>query len=170
MRSTGEVLGLADSFGLAFFKAEEAAQAMLPIGGTVLMSIAEKDDLVAQVGKGLADLGLKIRATEGTWKFLQEHGVPCERIYKLGEGRPDIADEIMNRQIQLVINTPVGRRAQTDDSYIRKAAIKYKVPYITTMAAAYATVQGIAASLKGRGEVRSLQEYHALLGEPGAPR
>ncbi|MFH1085596.1 MAG: carbamoyl-phosphate synthase large subunit, partial [Chloroflexota bacterium] len=168
MRSTGEVLGLADSFGLAFFKAEEATTPVLPIEGTVLISVAEKDALVVQVGQGLADLGFKIRATEGTHKYLSEHGVPCERIHKLGEGRPDIADEIMNRKIQLVINTPVGRRAQDDDSYIRKAAIRYKVPYITTMAAACATVQGITASLKGRGEVRSLQEYHALIGGPAA--
>jgi carbamoyl-phosphate synthase large subunit len=164
MRSTGEVLGLADSFGLAFHKSQEAAQPPLPAEGTVLMSIAEKTEQVAEIGRGFAELGFKIRATTGTHRYLAEHGVPSERIWKLTEGRPNIVDEIVNGQIDLVINTPIGRRSQIDDSYIRKAAIKYKVPYITTLAAATATVTGIAEGRKGHGQVRPLQSYHADIG------
>ena len=164
MRSTGEVLGLADSFGLAFYKAQEAAQPPLPTEGTVLISVAHKNEAVVQAGQGFAELGFKIRATEGTHRFLSEHGIPSEKIWKLHEGRPNIADEIVNKHIQLVINTPIGRLSQIDDSYIRKAAIKYKVPYITTLAAALATVKGIAASQKSHGGVKSLQSYHKDIG------
>ncbi len=160
MRSTGEVLGMADSFGQAFFKAEEAAQAALPTSGTVLLSLADKNETVAKIGKEFAKLGFRIKATRGTHEFLAEHGVKAEVIDKLHEGRPNITDEIMNKQIQLVINTPIGKRGQYDDSYIRKTAIKYKVPYITTLAAAEAAVKGIAASQKGKGGVKSLQSYH----------
>jgi carbamoyl-phosphate synthase large subunit len=161
MRSTGEVLGMASSFGLAFFKAQEAVQPPLPIEGTVLISVADKDDQVVQVGAEFVRLGFKIMATNGTHRYLAEHGVPSERVNKLTEGRPHIVDEIMNRKIQLVINTPIGRRSQIDDSYIRKTAIRYKIPYVTTLAAALASVKGIAASRSGRGSVRSLQSYHA---------
>jgi carbamoyl-phosphate synthase large subunit len=162
MRSTGEVLGMADSFGLAFFKAEEATKPELPTEGTVLISVTEKNSTLAEIGKEFVKLGFKIKATRGTHAYLTEHGVPSEPINKLMEGRPNITDAIMNKQIQLVINTPAGRRSQTDDSYIRKTAIKYKVPYITTLAAAVASVKGIAAARrKGRGGVKSLQSYHA---------
>jgi len=161
MRSTGEVLGLADSFGMAFFKAEEAATPALPAKGTVLISVAEKNDAVVEIGRAFVQLGFSIRATEGTHRFLAEHGVPSERIWKLQEGRPNIVDEIMNRNIHLVINTPIGKLSQIDDSYIRKAAIKYKVPYVTTLAAALASAKGIEASQKGGGAVKSLQRYHA---------
>jgi carbamoyl-phosphate synthase large subunit len=160
MRSTGEVLGMASSYGLAFFKAEEAAQPSLPTEGTVLISVAEKDDCILQVGQEFARLGFRIRATEGTHRFLSAHGVPSEPIAKLNEGRPNILDEIMNKNIQLVINTPSGKRGQGDGSSIRKAAIKYRVPYITTPAAALASVHGIAASRNGRSGVRALQDYH----------
>jgi len=160
MRSTGEVLGMADSFGQAFFKAEEAAQAALPTSGTGLLSLADKNETGAKIGKEFAKLGFRIKATRGTHEFLAEHGVKAEVIDKLHEGRPNITDEIMNKQIQLVINTPIGKRGQYDDSYIRKTAIKYKVPYITTLAAAEAAVKGIAASQKGKGGVKSLQSYH----------
>jgi carbamoyl-phosphate synthase large subunit len=160
MRSTGEVLGMATSYGLAFFKAQEAVQPSLPTEGTVLISVAEKDDCILQVGQEFARLGFRIRATEGTHRFLSEHGIPSEPIAKLNEGRPNILDEIMNKNIQLVINTPSGKRGQGDGSSIRKAAIKYRVPYITTPAAALASVHGIAASRNGRGGVRSLQDYH----------
>ncbi|MBC7234361.1 MAG: carbamoyl-phosphate synthase large subunit [Chloroflexi bacterium] len=168
MRSTGEVLGLADSFGLAFFKAQEAAQPPLPLQGTVLISVAEKTEALVEIARGFVELGFKIRATEGTHRFLSQHGIPSEQIWKLYEGRPNIVDEIVNKQINLVINTPIGRRSQIDDSYIRKAAIKYKVPYITTLAAAAASVKGIAASRKGLGEVKSLQDYHADIGRQPA--
>jgi len=161
MRSTGEVLGLADSFGLAFYKAQEGAKATLPTEGTVLMSVAEKDDAVLRAGRKFADLGFRILATEGTCRFLTAGGVPAEGIRKLHEGRPNITDAIMNREIHLVINTPIGKRSQYDDSYIRKAAIKYNVPYITTIAAALAAAEGIAAQRAGRRVTRSLQAYHA---------
>ena len=161
MRSTGEVLGLSsDSFGLAFFKAEEAAQAVLPLEGTVLLSLAEKNSVALQVGHEFARLGFKIKATEGTHKFLAEHDIQSELIRKMHEGRPNIVDGIMNKDIQLVINTPIGKRGQYDDSYIRKAAIQHKIPYVTTLAAAIASAKGIAASRKGYGGVKSLQSYH----------
>ncbi len=162
MRSTGEVLGMADNFGLAFFKAEEAASSALPREGTVLMSLVEKTGVALEVGQAFVKLGFRITATEGTHAFFAQHGVACERINKLMEGRPNIADGIMNKEIQLVINTPAGKKSVTDDSYIRKTAIKYKVPYITTLAAARAAVKGIeAAQASGKGGVKSLQEYHA---------
>ncbi|MEW6444345.1 MAG: carbamoyl-phosphate synthase large subunit [bacterium] len=161
MRSTGEVLGMADSFGLAFFKSQEGAQQRLPTEGTVLLTVAERDrPAVLEVAQLFQKLGFKIKATEGTQLFLDRHGVPSERILKLHEGRPNIVDGITNKEIQLVINTPSGRRGQYDDSYIRKTAIKHKVPYITTLAAAVAAAKGIAAFQKGRGKVKSLQRYH----------
>ncbi|MBN2559635.1 MAG: carbamoyl-phosphate synthase large subunit, partial [Phycisphaerae bacterium] len=161
MRSTGEVLGIADSFGLAFFKAEEAAQGTLPLEGTVLISLAQKGKTALEVGREFAKLGFRIKATDGTQKFFAEHGIPCERIFKIYEDRPNIVDEIMNKNIQLVINTPIGKRSQHDDSYIRKTAIKHKVPYVTTLAAALASAKGIAAAKKGKAGVKSLQQYHA---------
>jgi carbamoyl-phosphate synthase large subunit len=164
MRSTGEVLGLADSFGLAFYKSQEGAKQCLPAEGTVLISVAERDrPAVLRAAQKFAGLGFRILATEGTHKFLTGQGVAAERIFKLHEGRPNILDALANRQIHLVVNTPIGRRSQIDDSYIRKAAIKYKVPYITTLAAAEAAAEGIAAFRKGGSTVRSLQDYHAAL-------
>ncbi len=162
MKSTGEVLGIAKSFGLAYFKAEEAAQPSLPMDGTVLITVSDHDrPSVFEVAKRFADLGFKIKATAGTHQFLASRGVVAETILKMHEGRPNIVDAIKNREIQLVINTPVGKMSQYDDSYIRKTAIKYKVPYITTLAAALAAAKGIAAYREGGGEVRSLQSYHA---------
>ena len=161
MRSTGEVLGMAPSFGLAFFKAEEAAKPPLPTEGTVLISVTERDDAIIQFAREFVNQGFRVLATRGTQKFLSEAGVKAELINKLQEGRPHIVDAITNKEIQLVINTPAGKKSVWDDSYIRKAAIKYKVPYITTIAAAVAAAKGIAATRKGRGGVKSLQEYHA---------
>ncbi|MFC1898962.1 carbamoyl-phosphate synthase large subunit [Chloroflexota bacterium] len=162
MRSTGEVLGLADSFGLAYFKAEQAAQQLLPTEGAVLITVAEKDRAVlTEIAKQFIELGFKIVATEGTHEFLGEHGITTESILKRHEGRPNIVDGIMNGNIQLVINTPIGKLSQHDDSYIRKTAIKYKVPYITTLSAADATAKGIDAFRKGKSVVKPLQSYHA---------
>jgi len=161
MRSTGEVLGIASSFGLAFFKAEEAAQQLLPVSGTVLLTVVSKDALLLDVARQLTELGFKLKATGGTHEFLASQGIDSDFILKMYEGRPNIVDAIMNGEIQLVINTPVGKLSQYDDSYIRKAAIKYKVPYITTIAAAAAAVKGIAAYRTGKSGVRSLQSYHA---------
>jgi len=162
MRSTGEVLGMADTYGLAFFRAQEAASSTLPHEGTVLLTVSEHDRHGAlEVARRFIELGFRIRATEGTRAFLAEHGLDAELILKVHEGRPNIADAIRNREINLVVNTPAGRLSIHDDSYIRKAAIQYKVPYITTTAAAIAAAKGIAARRGGKGEMRSLQEYHA---------
>jgi carbamoyl-phosphate synthase large subunit len=162
MRSTGEVLGMADSFGLAFYKAQDAAKQTLPMEGTVLITIADRDrSSIVEAARQFASLGFKIKATAGTHKFLAEHSIPTELILKMHEGRPNIVDAIKNREIQLVINTPSGRLSKYDDSYIRKAAIKYKVPYITTAAAAIAAARGIAARRQRACRARSLQSYHA---------
>jgi len=162
MRSTGEVLGMADSFGLAFYKAQEATQLPLPSEGTVLITVSEEDKPSAlPVAKQFKDIGFNIKATKGTCQFLSSHGIESESILKMHEGRPNILDSIKNGEIKLVVNTPSGRQSKHDDSYIRKAAIKYKIPYITTVAAAAATVKGIAAFQKKRGQVKSLQSYHA---------
>ena len=162
MRSTGEVLGMADSFELAFYKAQEAAQQQLPQEGTVLLSVTDPDKKEAlEVAGEFAKLGFKLRATEGTQQYLAAHGVDCEKILKMHAGRPNIVDAIKNGEIQLVINTPIGKRGVTDDSYIRKTAIKYKIPYMTTMAAAKAAAKGIAAHRHKEAGVFSLQRYHA---------
>ncbi len=161
MRSTGEVLGMAASPGLAFCKAQEAAGAPLPLEGTVLISLADKTQAAAEVGRAFAGLGFRIKATDGTHRFFQQQGIPSERINKELQGRPNITDGIKNREIHLVVNTPIGKRSQQDDSYIRKAAIRHKVPYVTTLAAALASARGIAETHSGRAGVRSLQSYHA---------
>jgi len=162
MRSTGEVLGMADSFGLAFYKAQEATQLQLPSSGNVLITISDKDKAsVLDVAKQFKKLGFEIKATEGTHLFLSKNKVESESILKMHEGRPHIIDSIKNGEIQLIINTPTGKQSKYDDSYIRKAAIKYKIPYITTAAAAAAAAKGIEAFQKKQSEVKSLQEYHA---------
>jgi carbamoyl-phosphate synthase large subunit len=165
MRSTGEVLGMASSFGLAFFKAQEAAQQNLPLDGTVLITVDNKSKAQAvDIAKGFHDLGFRVLATEGTHNFLKKHGVDSEKVIKLNQGRPNIVDQIMNREISLILNTPGGKESEYDDSYIRKAAIKYKIPYLTTIAAAAATIKGIEAKRgKSDEDVKSLQEYHGLV-------
>jgi len=161
MRSTGEVLGLAVNPGLAFFKAEEATQLQLPSAGSVLITVLEKDrSSVPEIATRFKSLGFTIKATEGTHRFLAEHGIESEHILKLHEGRPNIVDAIKNQEIQLVINTPSGKLSKYDDSYIRKSAVKYKVPYITTLAAAMAAAKGIEAYNYDHGYVKSLQAYH----------
>jgi len=168
MRSTGEVLGMAGGFGLAFFKAQEAAKSRLPVEGTVLISVSRPDHEAALgPARRFQELGFRILATEGTHKFLSANGVRCEAIQKLSEGRPNILDAITNGEIQLVINTPAGRLSQHDDSYLRKAAIKYKLPYITTIAAAKAAAEGIAAFRTGRSPIKSLQAHHAGIQSKG---
>ena len=166
MRSTGEVLGLADTFGEAFFKAQEATQTALPLSGTVLMSVSDHDkgDLV-EVGRLFAEAGFEIVATAGTKAMLEEAGIPARKVLKVQEGRPNLVDLILNNEVALVLNTPsLSTESAQDDSYIRKAAIKAHVPYMTTMAAAKATALGIAEVKKnGASGVRSLQEYHASI-------
>ncbi|MFC1624014.1 carbamoyl-phosphate synthase large subunit [Candidatus Omnitrophota bacterium] len=163
MRSTGEVMGLADSAGLAYFKAQEAAGLRLPTEGTVLITVADKDKKknIAEAAKKLKELGFKLVTTEGTKKLLDKYGVEAELIRKMYEGRPNIVDAINNKEINLIINTPAGKTAAHDDSYIRKSAIKYKIPYITTPAAAIAVAEGIKSYLENKGDVKSLQEYHS---------
>ncbi|MCA1796535.1 MAG: carbamoyl phosphate synthase large subunit, partial [Geobacteraceae bacterium] len=161
MRSTGEVLGLADNYGLAFFKAQDAANGRLPQEGRVLITVAEADKPGAlDAARQFSALGFALVATGGTAAYLKDNGLEADTILKLHEGRPNITDAITNGEIQLVVNTPAGRLSTHDDSYIRKAAIKYKVPYMTTTAAAMAAANGIEARRNGKGEVRSLQEYH----------
>ena len=162
MRSTGEVLGMGESFGLAFYKAQEAAKQMLPHEGTALLTVSELDrPAVLEVARRFADLGFKIKATKGTHKFLADQGVASDLILKMHEGRPHIVDGIKSQEIDLIINTPSGKLSKHDDSYIRKAAIKYKIPYITTLAGALAAARGIAESRRRKGQVKSLQSYHA---------
>ena len=162
MRSTGEVLGLSSSYGEAFFKAQEAVQSKLPLEGTVLISVNKKDkDEVVEVAKSLAEDGFKIVATEGTYNLITAAGVPAAKAKKLYEGRPNVGDMITNGDFDLIINSPVGKDSVHDDSYLRKAAIKAKAPYITTVAAAKVTAEGIHYLKTHKGsEVKSLQELH----------
>jgi len=162
MKSTGEVLGLADTYGMAFFKSQEATQSPLPVKGNVLITIADRDkEKILPAAKNFRDLGFTIIATRGTKQFLESHGIPAILILKVHEGRPNIVDAIKNREIDLLVNTPAGRLSEYDDSYIRKNAIRYKVPYITTTSAAFSATNGIKERQNGQYKVKSLQEYHA---------
>ena len=164
MRSTGEVLGMADTYGMAFFKSQEATQSPLPIEGTVLITIADRDkNRIIDVARNFRDLGFRILSTGGTKRFLANHGIEAELILKVHEGRPNIVDAIKNKEINLVINTPADRLSEYDDSYIRKNAIKYKIPYITTTSAARSATEGIKDRHNGNYMVRSLQEYHSAI-------
>lgn len=163
MKSTGEVLGMSESFGLAFFKSQEAAGQALPLKGNVLITVVDRDKKdVLGVARSLHELGFTVTATEHTHEYLKKNGVPSTLVKKLHEGRPHIVDAIHNKEIDLVINTPSGKSSKYDDSYIRKAAIKYKIPYITTAASAKAAAEGIGDSIRKVGSriVKSLQEYH----------
>ena len=163
MRSTGEVLGISPSFGEAYYKAQEATQTQLPEEGTVLLSVCDRDkpELI-EIAQAFSDLGFKIVATGNTYAMIKEAGIECEKIHKLYEGRPNIADQIANGEIQLLINTPAGKTSVHDDSYIRKAAIKHRIPYMTTMAAAKASAEGIKAIKENHSfGVKSLQAHHA---------
>ena len=163
MRSTGEVLGLSPSYGEAFYKAQEATQSILPLEGNVLISVNRRDkDEAIEVAKKLSNEGFKIYATGNTYEKITEAGLEATLVKKLNEGRPNVYDLITNGDIQLVVNSPVGKDSQTDDSYLRKAAIKAGVPYITTMAGALATADGIHRVKKGiDNEIKSLQELHS---------
>ncbi len=163
MRSTGEVLGLSKSYGEAFFKAQEGIQSKLPLEGTVLISVNRKDkEEVVEVAKSLESDGFKILATSGTYDVITSAGVKAECVKKIYEGRPNVYDMITNGEINLIINSPVGKSSVNDDSYLRKAAIKAKVPYVTTVAAAKATADGIHYIKANAGsEPKSLQSYHS---------
>ena len=167
MRSTGEVLGISPSFGEAYYKAQEATQTRLPQEGTVLLSVNDRDKPeLLDIANAFNELGFKIIATGKSYEMIKQAGIPVKKIYKIYEGRPNIADEIANGEIQLIINTPAGKTSVHDDSYIRKAAIKHRVPYITTMAAAKASAEGIKAiKLNTHFGVKSLQAHHADITE-----
>ena len=163
MRSTGEVLGLSSSYGEAFYKAQEATQSKLPLEGTVLFSVNDRDKKeVVEIAEGFHKAGFNIVATGRTCDLITEAGIPAKKVKKLSEGRPCILDHINNGEINLIVNTPLGKDALNDDSYLRKAAIKAKVPYMTTMAAAKATADGLLYMKANSGsEVRSIQELHS---------
>ena len=167
MRSTGEVLGLSDNYGEAFCKAQEATQTRLPLEGTVLISVNRRDKPeAAEIAEGFADCGFRILSTGETCSLIQAAGIPAERVKKLYEGRPNILDMITNGQIDLIVNSPSGKESIHDDSYLRKAAIKAKIPYMTTMAAAKAAVTGIRyVKEHGSGDVKSLQQLHSEIKE-----
>ena len=162
MRSTGEVLGIADTVGEAYFKAEEATKTALPLSGAVLITVNDKDKPeVVEVARTFVQAGFRILSTSGTAALLISHGIPVTEIFKIDEGRPDCYDVITNGKVQLVVNTPIGSGRGPDDSYIRKACIKSRVPYITTIAAALASARGILAVQQGESPVQSLQERHS---------
>ncbi len=167
MRSTGEVLGLSPSYGEAFYKAQEATQSKLPLSGTVLISVNRKDKAeVAEVAGMFAEDGFRILATGNTYEIIREAGIEAEKVKKLYEGRPNILDMITNGKIDLIVNSPVGKDSVHDDSYLRKAAIKAKIPYITTIAAARVTANGIRyMNEHGRGDVKSLQQLHSEISD-----
>ena len=168
MRSTGEVLGLAKTVGEAFYKSQEATQTVLPLEGAVLFSINDKDKEEAiEVAKIFREAGFSIKATYGTCRMLAENGIPALPVHKIHEGRPNVADEIMNGTVSIVVNTPSGTgKASADGAYIRKAAIKAHIPYETTIAAAKASAEGILEiKLNGSSQVESLQGLHARIAE-----
>jgi len=172
MRSTGEVMGISTSYGQAFAKAQLAAGQKLPSSGTVFISVNDRDKRqLGTIGKELVSLGFKIVATRGTASALHATGVPCEEVYKVNEGRPNIVDLIKTGKVQLVINTPLGRESFYDEKSIRRAAIRYNIPCITTLSAAHAAVRGIHALIELKREVSCLQDLHssrvAASGNPG---
>lgn len=162
MRSTGEVLGLGSSYGAAYYKAAEGAKTILPTEGKILISVNDLDKPeVVSLAKGYYDAGFTVVATNHTYQLLTENGIPAEKIKKISEGRPNILDAITNGELAMIINTPKGKQSANDDSYIRKNAIKMRIPYVTNVAAAKASLEGIMEmKIHGSHEVKSLQEYH----------
>jgi carbamoyl-phosphate synthase large subunit len=159
MRSTGESMGIDDSFGMAFAKAEVSAGMSLPLEGTVIITVNDRDKpTVTPIVRRLHDLGFRIQATGGTARYLRSRGIPCETVFKVNEGRPNMADRIISGEVSLLINTPLGKQSQFDDYATRRAAIAYGVPYITTMSAAAAAADAIIALRSRKREVRSIQE------------
>lgn len=161
MRATGEVMGVADSFGMAYYKAQEAAGCILPTSGKVLLTVSPREKkYIEPIARDLVELGFELVATEGTCKYLADLGITAQPVKKLQEGRPNLGDMIINKDIALIINTPIGREGKIDDSYIRMMSIQAKRPYMTTIAAAKATVEAIRAIKAGQSTPKSLQEYH----------
>jgi len=163
MRSTGEVMGIADSFGMAFAKAQDSAGNALPMQGAVCVTVNDHDKgTVLPITRRFHELGFRIIATEGTAKYLRARGVPAEKVLKAYEGRPNTVDLIVSGQVQLLINTPLGKLTQADDYAMRRAALQHGVPYTTTMSAANAACDAIIAMRSRVGEVRPLQEWYEL--------
>jgi carbamoyl-phosphate synthase large subunit len=165
MRSTGEVMGIADSFGMAFAKAQIGADGALPLQGTVLVTVNDPDKpTVVPIVRRFHEMGFKIIATDGTAKYLRARGVPCERVAKVYEGRPNPIDLMASGAVQLLINTPLGKLTQRDDYLMRRAAIEHRLPYTTTMSAASAASDAILALRSREGQVRCLQEWYEQSG------
>jgi carbamoyl-phosphate synthase large subunit len=166
MRSTGEVMGIADSFGMAFAKAQISADGALPLEGSVFVTVNDHDKAnLVPIARRFHGLGFRVLATEGTARYLRARGIPTERVLKVYEGRPNAIDLLVSGQIQLLINTPLGKLTQQDDYAIRRAALQHRVPYTTTLSAASAACDAIIALRSRTGDVRSLQEWHALARE-----
>jgi len=161
MKSTGEVIGLDRSYGISYAKAQMSAGNSLPVEGSVVVSLADKDKkvLLPTIRK-LAELGFKIYATRGTHNYLRENRIPCESVFKVGEGNPNIVDLIQENKINLLINTPMGEKSQYDAAAMRRAAVSHGIPYVTTPSGAIAAVEGIEALKKEQLTVTSLQEYY----------
>jgi len=169
MRSTGEVMGIAESFGMAFAKAQIAADGSLPLSGTIFVTVNDSDKpTVVPIVRRFHEMGFRILATEGTQRYLRARGVPAERVLKVHEGRPNAIDLIVSGDVHLLINTPLGKFTQQDDYAIRRAALVHRVPYTTTMSAASAACDAIIALRSRTGSVRSLQEWHekTIVGKP----
>ncbi len=161
MKSTGEVMGIDYDFGLAYYKAQLAAGMKLPTEGTVFISVRKQDrEKILPVARKLKEMGFRILATDGTAEFLRKHGIEAEVVLKVSQGRPNVIDLIINGEIDLIINTPSGRRGKTEGYLIRRAAVDYNIPYITTYSGAYAAVKGIESIRKAELSIKSLQEYH----------
>jgi carbamoyl-phosphate synthase large subunit len=163
MRSTGEVMGIADSFGMAFAKAQVSVDGALPLEGSVFITVNDHDKAaVVPIARRLHDLGFAILATTGTARALAEAGIPAQTVLKVHEGRPHVIDLLLSGQVQLLINTPLGKLTQQDDYRLRRAALQHRVPYTTTMSAANAACDAITALKQHEREVRSLQEWHEM--------
>ncbi|MEE8584361.1 MAG: carbamoyl phosphate synthase large subunit, partial [Acidobacteriota bacterium] len=161
MKSTGEVMGVADTFGEAYAKAQAAAGVHLPKSGTVFISVNDRDKRrLGRLAKEFVDLGFEIVATRGTGEEINRADIDCQQVYKVNEGRPNVVDWIKSDKIDLVINTPLGRESFYDEKAIQRAAIQHGLPSLTTMEAGFAAVSAIQALQRGRVSVRSLQEHH----------
>jgi len=173
MKSTGEVMGGADSFGMAFAKAQVAADGALPLAGTVFVTVNDSDKpTVLPIVRRFHEMGFTIVATEGTARYLTARGVPAGRVAKVHEGRPNALDLVATGSVQLLINTPLGKLTQRDDYLLRRAAIEHRLPYVTTMSAASAASDAVLALRSREGQVRCLQEWYELsgVGERGLAR
>lgn len=164
MKSTGEVMGIDEDFGLAYAKAQMSAMGKIPLSGKVFISVKDKDKPhVLPIAKEFVEQGFTIIATRGTAKYLIENGLNAEVVNKLQEGRPNVLDLIKNRQISFIINTVFGKKAQKDSMYIRRGALNYKIPYTTTISGASAIVKTIKRLKESKIKVKSIQEYHECI-------